>query len=214
MKTSRSRLIVGATILLLLVPGCIVPGIGDIGGPVGSNGSFEIVRSGLPINWVLGRYALRDEDAEFAFDTTDSVDGKQSLKFIVHRVDDSPLQVPWMFQSGPAEPGAAYAVSFWLKSTACVVQVEIRNEGKDRPFGLSEAEKRDYAAHPPIRRVIGGGETDTAKWRQFRYVYEIPETDGSLRFELRIMRPCTLWVDDVRVERVEGEPTSIPELRF
>ena len=91
---------------------------------------------------------------------------------------------------------------------------EIRNEGKDPLFGLSEAEKRDYAEHPRIRRVIGGGETDTVTWRQFRYVYTVPETDGSLRFDLRIMRPCTLWIDDVRIEQVEGEPTSIPEIRF
>lgn len=205
MNVPQPRLMTAATIgfALFLVSGCLVPGIGDVDGPVGSNGSFEIVRDGLPANWVIGRYALRDGDAEFSIDTTDAVDGKQSLKFVVHRVDGGPRQVPWLFQTGAAVPGATYAVSFWLKSTACVVNVEIRNEGKDRLFGLSDAEKKDYAAHPPVKRVIGGGDTDPERWRQFRYVYTTPETDGSLRFELRIMRPCTLWVDDVRVETVE-----------
>jgi hypothetical protein len=179
---------------------------------VGDNGSFEIVRSGLPVNWVIGRYAIRDKDAEYSFDTVEVVDGKQSLKFVVHRVDDRGWQVPWLFRSRAAIPGATYAVSFWLKSTACVIQMEIRNEGDDPLLGLSEAQKRDYAAHPPIRRVIGGAETDTEKWRQFRYVYKVPETDGSLRFDLRIMRPCTMWIDDVRFEQVEGERVSKPEI--
>ena len=212
MKTLQFRPIVGTigVIAFMLLSGCIVPGIGEMDSSVDDNGSFEIVRSGLPVNWVVGRYAIRDGDAEFSIDTTNAVEGNQSLKFDVHRVDGGPWQVPWLFQSRAAEPGATYAVSFWLKSTACVLQIEIRNEGTDPLFGHSEAEKQDYAAHPWVRRVIGGGETGTDKWRQFRYVYTVPETDGSLRFDLRIMRPCTLWIDDVRIERAEGEPASLP----
>ena len=61
-------------------------------------------------------------------------------------------------------------------------------------------------------QVIGGRETDTEEWRRFRYVYKVPETDGSLRFELRVVRPCTLWIDDVRIERAEGERLSKPKI--
>jgi len=218
MNSSRINewLIAAATsgVVLTLLSGCVVPGMGSLDEPVGDNGSFEIVQSGMPVNWVIGRYAIRDGDAEFSFDTNEAVDGKQSLKFVVHSVDDRGSQAPWLFRSRQAEPGQTYAVSFWLKSTACVVQIEIRNEGKDPLFGLSDAEKQDYAAHPRITRVIGGGETGTDAWKQFRYVYRVPETDGSLRFDLRIMRPCTLWIDDVRIEQVEGEPTSVPEIRY
>ena len=146
------------------------------------------------------------------FDTVEVVDGKQSLKVVVHRVDDNGLHAPWLFRTREAIPGATYAVSFWLKSMACVFQMEICNEGDDPPFGLYEAQKRDYAAHPPIRRVIGGGETDTRQCRQFRDVYKIPETDGSLGFELRVMRPCTMWIDDVRFEQAEGARLSKPEV--
>jgi len=214
MKNRRIWLIVGGTSVFALLSGCVVPGMGEMDSSLGDNGSFEVVRSGLPVNWIIGRYAIRDGDAELSLDTSDAVAGDQSLKFVVHRVGEGPWQVPWIFRSRAAEPGATYAVSFWLKSTACVMQMEIRNEGKDPLFGFSEAEKQDYAAHPPISRVIGGGETDTEKWRQFRYVYAVPETDGSLRFELRITRPCTLWIDDVRIEQVEEEPASIPKIRF
>ena len=55
----------------------------------------------------------RDGVAEYSFDTSDAVDGVQSLKFIVHRVDEGPRRVPWQFQSRKAQPGATYAVTFW-----------------------------------------------------------------------------------------------------
>lgn len=215
MRVLHIKRIVGVTgaVVLLLTSGCIVPGIGEIDSSVDENGSFEVVRAGMPVNWILDRYAIRNGEAEFLLDTTDAVHGQQSLKVVVHEVHDDRWLAPWFFRTGPAESGATYAVSFWLKSTACVVEMVIRNEGKDPLFGfgsLSEAEREDYAAHPPVRRILGGGETDTVKWRQFRYVYKIPETDGSLRFELRIVRPCTLWIDDVRIERAEGEPLSKP----
>lgn len=212
-------LIVGATIVAIVAivapfSGCVIPGMGEMDPSAGINGSFEIEQSGLPVNWFIGRHAIQNGDAEISLDTSDAVHGAQSLQFIVHRVDDGPQKAPWLFRSGAAQAGATYAVSFWLKSTACVVQMEIRNEGKDRMFGLSEEEKQDYAAHPPVRRTIGGGETGTDEWRQFRYVYKVPETDGSLRFELRIMRPCTLWIDDLRIEAAEGEPASMPQPGF
>lgn len=213
MKSAHCWLIFGAAIALLLISACIVPGIGEIDSSVDKNGSFEVVRSGMPVNWIMDRYAIRDGEVEFSLDKTEVVDGRHSLKLVVHSVDERRWEAPWFFRTGPAEPGATYEVSFWLKSTACVLEMVIRNEGRDPLFGfggLSEAERRDYAAHPPIRRVIGGGETDTEQWRQFRYVYKVPETDGSLRFELRVIRPCTLWIDDVRIERAEGQPLSKP----
>lgn len=194
--------------LLALLSGCVIPGMYESDASIGDNGSFEVVQSGLPVNWIVGRYAVRDGDAELSFDRSDAVDGSQSLKIVVHRVDNDAGREPWIVRTRAAEPGATYAVSFWLKSTACVLAIEIRNEGKDPPFGLSEAEKQDYARHPPIRKIIGGGETDTDRWRQFRYVYGIPETDGSLRFELRLRRPCTLWIDDVRIELQMSEPVA------
>ena len=206
-----------SAISLALLAGCVLPGMYEMDSSVGDNGSFEIVESGLPVNWIIGRYAIRDGDAEISFDASDAVDGNQSLRIVVHRISAGPKghgTGPWMFLSRAAETGAPYAVSFWLKSTACTLQMEIRNEGKDPLFGLSDAEKQDYAAHPPIRRTIGGSETDTEKWRQFRYVYGVPETDGSIRFYLSITRPCTLWIDDVRIEQVEGEPTSKPSITF
>lgn len=212
MRASHLRLITGALSALVLMASCVIPGMGEMDPSVDENGSFEVVRDGLPVNWIIDRHAIRDGEVELSLDTTDAVDGKQSLKLVVHAVDDRSWLAPWFFRTGAAEPGVTYAVSFWLKSTACVFEMVIRNEGKDRLFGLTGAEKQDYAAHPPIRRVIGGGETGTDEWRQFRYVYKVPETDGSLRFELRIVRPCTLWIDDVQIERAEGEPPSRPKV--
>lgn len=207
-KTILLRFCIGATAAaglgFAILSGCVIPGTGEFDKSVGHNGSFEIVRSGLPVNWYVSRRPIRKGNAEFSVDTTDAVDGKHSLKIVVHGVTDPPSRAPWVFQTRPAEPGAPYAVSFWLKSQACALQVWIRNEGKDPFFGFSEAEKLDHAAHPPVRSTIGGGDTRPDEWRQFRYNYAMPETDDKIRFELRIVRPCTLWLDDVRIEKVGG----------
>ncbi len=57
--------------------------------------------------------------------------------------------------------------------------------------------------HSPIREILDEEETGTDVWRQFEYVYDFPATDDTIRFELGIMRPGTLWIDDVRIEEVE-----------
>jgi hypothetical protein len=75
--------------------------------------------------------------------------------------------------------------------------------------GPSEEEKRDYAAHPRISEVLGEAEMGEDEWRQFQYQYTVPETDGTIRFELKILQKGTLWIDDVQIELVaDGEPAQ------
>ncbi len=228
MQNFLFRLILGAAsvIVLAVISGCVFPGMGDRDKSLGYNGSYEIAKSRLPVNWTFSRYPIKRGDAEVSLDTMDAIDGDQSLKFVVHRIAEGRFGVPFLFQVRTAEPSAKYAVSFWLKNQGCTVQVEIGYEGKDPLFGLSDYEKQDYASHPPIRKVLGDDETGNDQWRQFRYSYTVPETDGRLRFQLAIRRPfalhtmrpsmgpCTLWIDDVRVEQVaaSGVPVTISEI--
>lgn len=79
--------------------------------------------------------------------------------------------------------------------------------------GLASGPRRRSAAarvprvdwRPGIRKVLGEAETGSDEWRQFQCVYTIPETDGAIRSELTIMRPCTLWIDNVRIERMGSD---------
>ncbi len=191
-------------IAMLAISGCVIPGAGVHDDSLGYNGSFEIQRAGLPVNWSSSRYPIRNGDAEFTIDTADAVSGEQSLKIVVRRFSDSSRWKPFLFQVREAEQGKTYAVKFWLKCQGCRVLLEIGNEGKYYLFGgQPEAEKQDYAAHPRIRKLLDEEEIGNNEWRQFQYHYTVPETDGSIRFELKLMRTGTLWIDDVRIQRVE-----------
>ena len=66
--------------------GCVIPGTGVHDKTLGYNGSFEIERAGLPVNWTSSRYPLKNGDAEFSIDTADAISGDQSLKILVRRL--------------------------------------------------------------------------------------------------------------------------------
>ena len=52
---------------------------------VGLNGSFEYVKSGLPVNWLIySSKTIPSGNYELIIDTTEYKDGKQSLHFMVN----------------------------------------------------------------------------------------------------------------------------------
>lgn len=84
-------------------------------------------------------------------------------------------------------------MSFWLKNIGCEVRLRIRSE-------------KPKVAPPGILEVLGERELGTNEWRRFEYVYTVPETYCNIRFEVNILQPGTLWIDDVRIEDVGTEP--------
>lgn len=158
----------------------------------GSNGSFESVKNGLPVNWCF--YTPRTVgtgDFDIVVDTTEFKDGKQSLKFVVRAC--SPLGgkfSPGLFREYTASPGETYRVSCWVKNTGSRFVVTIR--------GVS---------------VSGGVEGTVVKseeridaWRLLEHRYTIPPKMIHLRFEVSVLAPGTFWIDDVRIERIhDGE---------
>jgi len=159
----------------------------------GFNGSFEIVKSGLPVNWYFSYPAIKNGDVEISLDTMDVVEGGQSLKFIVHRVDSRPgWRRPGLFQVHPAKAKRSYKVSFWLKNQGCNVSLMINSE-------------KPKTAPPATRRILGEEETGTNKWRKFEYVYTVPDTYNNIRFDLGVVQPGTFWIDDVRIEEMKTD---------
>lgn len=174
----------------------------------GFNGSFESVKNDLPVNWYL--YApqiIKNGDVEIALDAEDAVEGKQSLKLLVHKADPvGGWRSAGLFQTlHSVEAGQSYKVSFWLKNQGCKVRLTIKNERGHSHRGLTEVEKKDRAANPPIKKVLGEEETGTDTWQRFEYIYNVPETDGSIRFELNVIESGTLWLDDVQIEKVQRD---------
>jgi len=186
--------------------GCTKPSIIKKDDSAGFNGSYEIVQSDLPVNWYIYYPPILDGYVDVSLDTTDAVEGNQSLKFVAREPPPAGRrQPPGLFQVSHAKSNTAYKVSFWLKNLDSKILLKIGTEGKDPLFGPSEAVKRDMAAHPPVVRVLGETETGTNSWRQFEYIFVTSETDPRIRFQLNMLQPGTLWIDDVRIEEVRTE---------
>lgn len=164
----------------------------------GFNGSFEVVKSGYPANWNVYHRPLDDGDAELSFDTAEPIDGAQSLKLLVHRAGPGGgWRSPGLFQVTEAQTGRAYRVSFWLKNQGCLIRLVINSETAD------SREPRS-----PIREIIDAETTGDGIWREFVYTYTVPEHYSNIRFELNVLAPGTLWVDDVRIEPASGRARS------
>ena len=155
----------------------------------GFNGSFEVVKSGLPANWYVHRVPLEDGDVEISYDSDDRVDGTQSLKLLVHRVEGSRWRGPGLFQVTDAVEGQTYRVSFWLKNRGCRIRILIDSEFPE------SREPRN-----PITQVLDVESTGLDTWQRFDFTYTVPEHYRDIRFELNVLAPGTVWVDDVRIE--------------
>ena len=173
-----------------VLEGCAPMSIRQKSDSAGFNGSFEIVESGLPVNWYFSYPPIKNGDVEISLDTMDVVEGGQSLKFIVHRVDSRPgWRRPGLFQVRPAKAKRSYKVSFWLKNQGC-------------KFALTLNSEKPKEAPPANRRILGEEETGANTWRRFEYVYTVPETYYNIRFDLGVFQPGTFWIDNVKIEEV------------
>jgi len=154
----------------------------------GFNGSFEVVKSGLPVNWNIYHRPLKDGKAEFSIDTSTPIDGAGSVKFLVHAAEPAGgWRSPGLFNSLNAEEGRTYDVSFWLKNLGSSIRLEISSE-------LPES------MVTPISEIIGPDRTGEGEWRQFTYTYTVPSQYNNIRFDVNVVAPGTLWMDDVRIE--------------
>ncbi len=70
-------------IAILAISGCVVPGMGPHDRDLGYNGSFEVIESGLPVNWTISRYPIKAGEVEATIDTVDAISGDRSLRIAV-----------------------------------------------------------------------------------------------------------------------------------
>jgi hypothetical protein len=154
----------------------------------GMNGSFEITKSGLPVNWlVYTPETVPTGDFDIIIDTTEYKDGKQSLKFLVR--DCSPgggWWSPGFCNEFEANPGEIFRISFFIKNHESQFLVKV---------GGVSVTKGEYDT------IVNSDET-IDDWQLFEYYYTIPENMKAIRIELNILKPGTLWIDDIKIEKV------------
>jgi len=160
---------------------------------VGMNGSFEVTESGLPVNWLIYTpETIPTGDYELIIDTTDYKDGKQSLKFLVRECSPAGgWYSPGFCQEYEAIPGELYRVSFWVKNEGSEFRVEIG--------GVSTFDG-EYETIVQSKEKI-----DT--WKHFEYNYKMPleKKFDTIRFEMNILSPGSFWIDDIKIEGINGE---------
>jgi len=156
----------------------------------GFNGGYEMTKFGWPVNWyIYSPSTIPTGDYDLILDREAKMDGNQSLKFDVRQCSaNGGWHSPGIFKTIPARTGSRYKVSFWLKNNGCEYRVNI---GSERPG--------------PDGRYEGGRflSADSIKsWQQFTHEYTVPEGFDNIRFELNILHPGVLWIDDVRIDEI------------
>jgi hypothetical protein len=184
--------VVAAALLvaLMTLPRC-APLSTSVSDPaVGLNGGFEHVQDGLPVNWIV--YApetIPTGQYDLAFDASVRREGRQSLRFDVASCSDAGgWRSPGIATEVPAVRGATYRVTLWVRTDGGVVVVRAGT----------------VAAKTGRTTVIDAGEGGpTGAWRRVEHIVTVPAEHERIRLEIGIRAPGRVWVDDVRVERID-----------
>ncbi len=165
----------------------------------GINGSFEVLKSGKPVNWLLFTPAtVENSDFDLMIDTTEFKEGKQSLVFLVRQCSDlGEWNSPGFCKEYEAIPGERYKVSFWVKNEESEFFVKVG--------GVS-------AFDGQYETIVKSSENLDA-WRYYEYEYNMPREEkfSRLRFVLNILSEGHFWIDDIKIIGVDGKsvaPTS------
>jgi hypothetical protein len=151
----------------------------------GLNGSFEVVKDGLPVNWYFYTADTAGGDFDVVVDTEVFIHGRQSVKFDVRDCSDKGgRHSPGLFQEYDAVPGETYTVSFLA-----------RNDGAHFVAGVRGVNPKSGS---PFESISERSDSFTS-WQRFEYRFEMPDHER-LRFEVSILGPGTLWIDDVKIE--------------
>jgi len=166
----------------------------------GVNGSFEIINSGLPVNWLIYTpETIPTGDYDLIIDTTDYIDGSKSLRFLVRECSGTGgWHSPGLCKEYEAIPGEEYNISFSVKNDGCEFIVNV---------GGVSAFEGEY-------EIIVKSKDTIETWKQFEYQYTMP-SEGKfdrLRFELNILHPGNFLIDDIKIEGINHK-SVIPTTR-
>jgi hypothetical protein len=152
----------------------------------GCNGSFEYSEAGLPVNWAVYTPLVKKKGCELKFDTTDAKDGKQSLEFIVRECSDvGGWHSPGIFQERKILPGRNYKTTFWLKNTGCRIKVDLATIKNP--------------THGHCDTVLKTSQVLT-NWTKFEFSTQSYPGAIHFRFELNVLSPGNLWIDDLEIQ--------------
>jgi hypothetical protein len=168
-----------------MLSGCYRMNASVIDSAAGLNGSFEIVKDSLPVNWlVYTPTTVPTGDYDLVVDTTEYHGGKQSLKFVVRQCSaEGGWRSPGFSRELDAVPGRSYTVGFWVKNDGAEFVAKV---------GGVKATTGTYET------IVKSSDRAT-EWTYHERTYRVPAGFGKLRVEVNVLRPGTFWIDDVTI---------------
>lgn len=177
--------------LMTLMGGCHQMSEQVVDKKAGLNGSFEVSKNGLPVNWLMYTpNTIPDADFQILLDKEIFKEGKQSLKFDVKRCSSiggwkSPGFTNEFSEVGKYTGEGRYKLSLWVKNAGTEFVITA---------GGVSAKKGNMIAQIKENEQIDD-------WKLLEYEIDVPK-DRWLRMELNILQPGSFWIDDVRIERI------------
>ncbi len=157
----------------------------------GLNGGFEMSKNDLPVNWLIySPNTVPNADFEIGLDKTTFKEGMQSLRFDVINCSStggwhSPGFTNEFNESGQFEGEGTYGIGFWIKNDGTKFRVEA---GGVAPF---EGDMK----------VLIESDEQIEDWKYFECKINVPK-ERHLRMELNILKPGSLWIDDVQIVKI------------
>ena len=176
---------------MILTVGCNKMSEKVIDKTAGLNGSFEVSKNGLPVNWLMYTpNTVQDADFHIILDKEIFKEGKQSLKFDVERCSStggwkSPGFTNEFFEIGRYQGEGRYKLNFWVK-----------NAGTE--FSITAG---GVAAKEGNMTTLIREHEQIDDWKLLEYEIDVPK-DRWLRMQLNILQPGTFWIDDIRIEKI------------
>ena len=194
MKTTRITIKFQLSLILgfvLIISGCRQFSKHEADKSAGLNGSFEVSKNDLPVNWVMYTpKTVPDADFEIVLDKNVYKEGKQSLKFDVKKCTSaggwgSPGFTNEFFEAGKFVGENRYKLSFWVKNEGSTFKISA---------GGVSAMKGNMTTLIQEKKQI-------SDWELLEYQINVPK-DRWLRMELNILQPGTFWIDDIKIEKI------------
>lgn len=154
----------------------------------GSNLGFEVSKRGLPANWII--YDPPHAEYRASLDTLNFKEGKRSLRFDIYRsaVEGRVNYAGFTNEfSSLTKGGGKYKLSYWVMNKGTKFRTYV-NGVKTKGGGKNPA-------------IIESAEL-ISSWKLFETEIQI-EPEMWLRFEIRIFKEGTFWIDDVRIEKLD-----------
>ena len=161
------------------------------------NGGFEIVKQNLPVNWYFySSETVPSGDFKIIIDTTKFKEGKQSLKFLIHECDTlGGWHSPGFIQGFNAVGGETYKVSFWLMNQGSSLKISTVSGEYLKP----RLGKRDTTISINF---------DIPDWKYFEYYFKVPPEVERISLEVNIIRPGSIWFDDIQIAGTENDKSE------